>query len=199
MCPSCYLEIMSRELFANSCYVQAQFPLCTLHAKWNMFLTYVEVQATLFRLFVLGCIHLLSSWSWSAILFVPDPLPASTIQMHEGETLTRRMRRKPPHLGMTKTFKACSDSQLFLCNSAYTDKQHMEKDILYFRQHVLFVFLWTLRFVEPPQNEVLASSSCQMACIEILPPLMRLRGKTNFLKERGSNRITVDNVCATSY
>lgn len=66
----------------------------------------------------------------------------------------------------------------------------MEKDILYFRQHVLFVFLWTLRLVEPPQNEVRACCSCQTACrIEILPPLMRLRGKTNFEKERGNMRI----------
>ena len=118
------------------------------------------------------------AWSWSAILFVADPLPASTIQTHEGETLTRRMRRKPAHLGMTKTFKAFSSQPDLFCDS---DEQHMEKDILYFRRHVLFVFPWTLRFVEPPQNEVRACSSCQTACsIEILPPLMRSRGKTNF-------------------
>lgn len=78
----------------------------------------------------------------------------------------------------------------FFCNSDYTDKQHMENEILYFRQHVLFVFLWTLRFIEPPQNEVLASSSCQMACIEILPPPMRSNGKTNFSKEKERRLIT---------
>lgn len=32
-----------------------------LDAKLNVLLTYVEVQAALFRLFVLGCFHLLSS------------------------------------------------------------------------------------------------------------------------------------------
>lgn len=153
------------------------------HRKWNVRLTYVEVQAVLFRLFVLGCIHLLSSWSWSAILFVADPLPASTIQTHEGETLTRRMRGKPAHLGMTKTFKAFSVSQISLVIQPIAQQTSSTwKKIFYiFRQHVLFVFLRTLRFVEPPQNEVRAHSSCQTACsIEILPPLMRSRGKTNF-------------------
>lgn len=146
------------------------------------FLTYVEVQATLFRLFVLGCIHLLSSWSWSAILFVADPLPTSTIQTHEGETLTRRMRGKPAHLGMTKTFKAFSVSQIFLVIQPIVQTSSTWKKMFQiFRQHVLFVFLWTLRFMEPPQNEVRACSSCQTACsIEILPPLMRSRGKTHF-------------------
>lgn len=98
--------------FANICHAQASFLLRTLDHKRNVPLTYVEVQAALFRLFVLGCIHLLSSWSWSAILFVADPLPASTRQTHEGETLTRRMRRKPAHLGMTKAFKEFSVSQI---------------------------------------------------------------------------------------
>ncbi len=42
-------------------------------------------------------------------------------------------------------------------------------------------FSGTWGFVEPPRNEVRACSSCQAACsIEILPPLMRSRGKTNF-------------------
>ncbi len=75
-----------------------------------------------------------------------------------------------------------SARSFFFCDSAFaTDEQHMEKDTLYIRQHVLFVFLWTLRFVEPPLNEVRACSSCQKACsIETLPPLMRWRGKTSF-------------------
>lgn len=62
---------------------------------------------------------------------------------------------------------------------------HGKRYSIFFRQHVLFVFLWTLRLVEPPINEVRAWSSCQTACsIEILPPLMRSRGKTHFLKRR---------------
>ncbi len=41
-------------------------------------------------------------------------------------------------------------SSLF-CHSAYSaDEQHMEKDILYFCRHVLFVFLWNLRFRGAP-------------------------------------------------
>lgn len=157
-----------------------------------MFLTYVEVQATLFRL-----------------CQAEVDLQFSLYQILSQHLQSRRTREKPwrgvweenHHIWvwLKPSKHAPTDSFFFFWNSAYTDKQHMEKDILYFRQHVLFVFLWTLRFIEPPQNEVLASSSCQMACIEILPPLMRLRGKTNFLKEKESNRIRVDNVCATSY
>lgn len=159
---------------------------CSLDAKWNVRLTYVKVQAALFRLFVLGCIHLLSSWSWSAILFVPDPLPASTIQTHEGETLTRRMRRKPAHLGMTKTFKAFSVSQAFffplLPFSHTVQTSSTRKKIFYIFGGMCYLcFSGPWGFVEPPQNEVRACSSCQAACsIEILPPLMRSRGKTNF-------------------
>lgn len=96
-----------------------------------MLLSYAEVQASLFRLFVLGCIHLLSSWSWSAILFVADPLPASTIQMHEGETLTRRMRGKPAHLGMTKTFKAFSVSEIFFVMQPMVKRSSTWKKIFY--------------------------------------------------------------------
>lgn len=92
---------------------------------------YVELQTSLFRLFVLGCIHLLSGWSWSAILFVPNPLPASTIQTHKGETLTRRMRRKPAHLGMTKTFKAFSASQIFFAIQPIVQRDSTWKKIFY--------------------------------------------------------------------
>lgn len=156
-----------------------------LDAKLNVLLTYVEVQAALFRLFVLCCIHLLSSWSWSAILFVADPLPASTIQTHEGETLTRRMRRKPAHLGMTKTFKAFSVSQTFFSFSPFShimQTSSSRKKIFYIFGGMCYLcFSGPWGFGEPPQNEVRACSSCQAACsIEILPPLMRSRGKTNF-------------------
>lgn len=175
-----------------------------MHAKLNLLCTYVEVQATLFRLFVPGFVlHLLSSWGWSAILFVPDPLPASTIHTHKGETLTRCMRGKPAHWGMTKTFKAFSVSQIFFFRGVFQPIQMSStwKSIFfYFLRHVLFVFLWTLRLTVPPQNEVRACSSCQTACsIEILPPLMGSRAKTNFLKEKGNKRIRADNVCATSH
>lgn len=105
-------------------------------------------------LFVLCCIHVLSSWSWSAILFVADPLLASTIQTHKGGTSTRRLRRKPAHLVMTKAFKASSDSQI-LCMRAgvvlvcaiqpiATASGARKKDTLRFWQRMLFAFLLDL-------------------------------------------------------
>lgn len=130
----------------------AQFLLCMLHFKWDISHTYIKVQATLFSLFLLDYIHPLSSWGWSTILFVPDPLPASTIQTHKGETLTRRTRRKTAHIRVW--LKPSKHSLLarsfFVIQIFATDERHMEKDILYFLQHVLFVFLWTfLRLMEP--------------------------------------------------
>lgn len=104
--------------------------------------------------FVLGCIHLLSSWSWSVILFVPDPLPASTIQTHKGGPWRGAWEEKQHIWVWLKPSKlSLRQPDLFLWFILYsTDVQHMEKDILYFLQHVLFVFLWTLRFTEPPQK-----------------------------------------------
>lgn len=137
-----------------SSYIPASFLLCTFLSKWNVPHAYVEVQAMLFRLFVLGCIHLLSSWSWSVILFVPDPLPASTIQTHKGGPWRGAWEEKQHIWVWLKPSKlSLRQPDLFLWFILYnTDVQHMEKDILYFLQHVLFVFLWTLRFTEPPQK-----------------------------------------------
>lgn len=82
--------------------------------------------AVLFSLFVLGCIHLLSTRGWSAILFVADPLPASTIGTREGETLMRRTRRKPAYQGMTKNLQRILRQLALFWDSAHsTDEQHM--------------------------------------------------------------------------
>ena len=134
-----------------------------------------------FGLFMFGCTCVLSSQSWSAILFLPDPLTVSMIQMHERETLTRRRRRKPAHLGMTKVLKARSASHFvsFFVIQPYRWAAYGKIYSVFWAACVIFLFLWV--FVEALLNEVRAWSSCQTACsIEILPPLMRLKGKTTF-------------------
>lgn len=121
--PHCFLKIMSEKtkaLFVNSCCVW--FFLCTLGAKWDVLPTCVEVQATLLSLFVLGCIHLLSSWS--AILFVADPLRASTIQTHRAEKPWRGAWEENQHIWVwLKPSKHSPCARFFfvrVCESAYS-------------------------------------------------------------------------------
>lgn len=162
-----------------------KFLLCMLDPNEMCFLLMLRCRQQRLGSLCFGCIHLLSSWSWSAILFVPDPLPASTIQTHEGETLTRRIRRKPAHLGMTKTFKAFSRQPDPFGDSAYSaDEQHMEKDILSFSAACVICVSLDLEVRVAPAKMKWepAAAARRRVSIEILPPLIRSRGKTNFLK-----------------
>lgn len=125
----CFLEIIWKNLKIDTC--KRRFSSTRWMLNEMFFLLMLRCRECCLGSFVLGCIHLLSSWSWSAILFVPEPLPASTIQTHEGETLTRRMRRKPAHLGMTTTFKAFSVSQIFFVIRSIVQTSSTWKKIFY--------------------------------------------------------------------